>query len=256
MSQFRSPGPPPGEGSHSQESLPGDFSFKAASQFDANASDVSDNTISLTTALISFAVIGACLAVIFFGTFSLHMKFHLFTLILTVLLGFYNYNVYGKPEVGESVLDTYAAYSTDEDGFETEIGRGGKWFRLIFSLVEPLDPSGVNVEGVEPSRGEASARTVMEWLILSAGILTGAWWFIKYYFWSNGPFFHDIWGLYIGTLFFALMLWFGYWIYYRLQDGWLEIKQHTEALNYLLCRWVVGYGILWCLIAILWILDA
>jgi hypothetical protein len=256
MSQFRSPGPyqepPPNK---QQEELPGDFSFKVVGSFDASASNNTDNELPLTTALFSLGVVGFVFMVLFFGTVSLNMKFHLFTFFLSVGLIFYNYQTYGKPELGESILDTYEAYSTDDEGNLEELGRFGKWFRLLFSLMEPLDPDGLYIGDSAPSRGEASVRTLLEWLIIGVGVLMGSWWFIKYYFQSNGPYFHDIWGIYISTLFFALALWVGYWLYYRAQDGWLEIKQHTEALNYLLCRWVIGYGLLWIVIVFLFIVD-
>lgn len=235
------------------ESLPGDFSFKVTDDIHPTGSD---DTIPLQSVLLYLGIAAVLSGFLFFSTFSLHAKLHFFILFVAIGTIVYNNKVYFPSET-LSYLDTYRVYVVDsETGIDEEVERFGKWRRLLWSVAEPPNPEHLEDKWSEPSRSTASVRTLIEWILIVAGVLWSSYDFFQYYFATNGPYFHDIFGHYMMPLVLGVIFWFLYWIKIRVQDDLDDVRLHVEALNFFICRWLIGYGIIWCAIALIFIIDA
>ena len=230
--------------------LPGDFAFKIAQEPISYDDEAPIPLLYAVLALVATAFWGA---VLFFSGWSLDAKIHLFvwTLFLGALV--YNQRIYRIFGGQDSPLDAYEIPAQEDDEHRGESPRFVKWLRLIYSLNEPPVPEAQDEMTEEPERNSASWRTLCEWILLSMGIAWGGERAFAYNS-PNGPYFYEIFVPHCVILVLALLFWGGMWLFYRQDDDWYRRRSHTEALNFMICRWFMMYLGVW-LIALMFVAD-
>ncbi|GEM_PF-6725307 len=233
-------------------SLPGDFSFKVTHE----PATYDEEKIPLKWAVGGLLGGGLWSGFLLFGSWDLNFKIQLFALSLLVGALVYNSRMYGIFGFGPSVLDAYVVPVAEDEEFRGEPTRISKWFRLVFSFAEAPVPEAegeMHQEQVEQRERKATLRGFVEWMILILGF---GWSFERTiaYAAPDGPYFYEIFAVHCVMLMVGVLFWGVMWLFLRQDDDWYRRRQHTEALNFLICRWCLVFFGSW-FVVLLFALD-